>query len=388
MEKIKIGVVGAGAVGCTVAALLAKAGYDVELAKIYKSQFNLTNNVALTISGEFGDHNVLVNTCKGIDKFSSLKDFIFIFSRANDAKKSCSIALKYLTPNGKIVTLQNVFTLDEVLEVVPRDKLLGLIIGWSPIKNDYNNISILSNGINVIGPFCPNLDSSLLLLKQVLNNITPTYITNNLVGLAISRLIINSAISSLGCITGARLGNLMEIKNVKKLFEGLFKEDMAIAKARGIKITPYCKEFDYYELMKPGFASFLQRRRKLSQLGRQNPYVVSSILRNIENNKQTEIDYTIGYFIKQGKKLNIKTPLNSRLYEMISDIENHEIGIFPDNAMDYYLRKPHKYINKEIDYVNWWNKKSKCWSNEKQRCKFKEYLFSINKQTLASNNKC
>lgn len=352
MEKIKIGVVGAGAVGCTVAALLAKAGYDVELAKIYKSQFNLTNNVALTISGEFGDHNVLVNTCKGIDKFSSLKDFIFIFSRANDAKKSSSIALKYLTPNGKIVTLQNVFTLDVVLEVVPRDKLLGLIIGWSPIKNDYNNISILSNGINVIGPFCPNLDSSLILLKQVLSNITPTYITNNLVGLAISRLIINSAISSLGCITGARLGNLMEIKNVKKLFEGLFKEDMAIAKARGIKITPYCKEFDYYELMKPGFASFLQRRRKLSQLGRQNPYVVSSTLRNIENNKQTEIDYTIGYFIKQGKKLNIKTPLNSRLYEMISDIENHEIGIFPDNAMDYYLRKPHKYINKEIDYVN------------------------------------
>lgn len=352
MEKIKIGIVGAGAVGCTVASMLAKASYDVELVKIYKSQLNFPNPVALEISGEFGNHNVLVNTCKGIEKFNSLKDFIFIFSRANDVKKCVSLALKYLTPNGKIVTMQNILTLDDVLDVAPRDKVLGMITGWSPTKNDYNNVTVVSNGINVIGAFCPNMENSLLHLKEILKSVSATYITNNFMGLAISRLIINSAISSLGCITGARLGNLMEIKNVKKLFEGLFKEDMQIASALGIKITPYCKEFDYYELMKPGLASFLQRRRKLTQLGRQNPYVVSSTLRNIENNKPSEIEYTIGYFIKKGKRLNIKTPLNCRLYEMILDIENHENGIFPDNAMDYYLRKPNKYILKEINYVN------------------------------------
>lgn len=352
MKAQKIGIVGAGPLGCTVATMLALAGYDVELAKIYKSQLPLPNQALFEVNGEFGEHTALVNTCKGIDKFSSLKDFIFIFPKAKDVKKCVSMALKYLTPNGKIVTLQNVLTIDDVLSVAPREKVLGLILGWTTSRSSTYEFTILSKGINIIGSFCPNMERDILNLKEILVNITDTYAYKNFIGIAVSRLIINSCISSLGCITGARLGKLMTLKNVKKLFEELFKEDMAVIKARGIKIVPYCREFDYYEIMKPGLLNKVRRRRKFDQLGAQNPHVVSSILRNIENNKDSEIEYINGYFVRQGKLLNVKTPLNSRLMEMIADIENHEIGIFPDNAMDYYLRKPNKYLKKEYQYVD------------------------------------
>lgn len=352
MKRQKIGIVGAGALGCTVSAMLALAGYDVELAKIYKSQLTLPPQPAFEISGEFGEHTAIVNTCKGIDKFSGLKDFIFIFSKAKDVKKCVSMAMKYLTPNGKIVTLQNVLTIDDVLSVAPNNKVLGLIIGWTTVRVSSLEFSVLSKGINIIGSFCPDMERPILDLKDILSNITDTYAYKNFIGIAISRLIINSCISSLGCITGARLGNLMNLKRVKKLFEELFREDMKIAKARGIKIVPYCREFDYYELMKPGLIPRITRRRKFDQLGTQNPYIVSSILRNIENNKDSEVEYINGYFVRQGRILGIPTPLNSRLMEMIADIENHEIGIFPDNTLDYYLRKPHKYLEKEKGYVN------------------------------------
>lgn len=359
MKRQKIGIVGAGALGCTIASLLAIAGYDVELAKIYKSQLALPSQPAIEVNGEFGDHTAIVNTCKGIEKFSSLKDFIFIVPKAKDVKKCTSIALKYLSHSGKIVTLQNVLTIDDVLAVAPREKVLGLILGWTTSRTSLFEYTVLSKGINIIGSFCPNMERSILELKDILSNITDTYAYKNFIGIAISRLIINSCISSLGCITGARLGNLMTLKNVKKLFEGLFREDMAVAKARGIKIVPYCREFDYYKLMESGLVARINRRRKLDQLGTQNPYIVSSMLRNIENNKDTEIEYINGYFAKHGKLLNIDTPLNNRLMEMISDIENHEIGIFPDNACDYYLRKPHKYREREDLYVNRRNQTSK-----------------------------
>lgn len=352
MKRQKIGVVGAGALGCTVSAMLALAGYDVELAKIYKSQLTLPKQPAFEVSGEFGEHTAIVNTCNGIEKFSDLKDFIFIFSKAKDVKKSVSMAMKYLSPNGKIVTLQNVLTIDDVLSVAPSNKVLGLIIGWTTIRTADMSFSVLSKGINIIGSFCSDMERSILELKEILSSVTDTYAYKNFIGIAISRLIINSCISSLGCITGARLGNLMTLKRVKRLFEDLFREDMKIAKARGIKIVPYCREFDYYDLMRPGLVAKINRRRKLDQLGTQNPYIVSSILRNIENNKDSEVDYINGYFVRQGRILGIPTPLNSRLMEMIADIENHEIGIFPDNTLDYYLRKPHKYLEKEKHYVN------------------------------------
>lgn len=352
MKRQKIGIVGAGALGCTISTILALAGYDVELAKVYKSQLLLPKQSAFEVSGEFGEFNAIINTCNGIDKFSSLKDFIFIVPKAKDVKKCVSMAMKYLAPTGKIVTLQNVLTIDDVLSVAPKDKVLGWILGWTTARLSPTQFTVQSKGINIIGSFCPDMERSILELKDILVNISDTYAYKNFIGIAISRLIINSCISSLGCITGARLGNLMTLKNVKKLFEGIFKEDMEVAKARGIKIVPYCREFDYYELMKPGFGAFIRRRRKLEQLGTQNPYIVSSILRNIENNKDSEVEYINGYFSKQGKILNVKTPLNDRLIEMIGDIENHEIGIFPDNALDYYLRKPHKYLEKEKNYVN------------------------------------
>ena len=68
MKRQKIGVVGAGALGCTVSAMLALAGYDVELAKIYKSQLTLPKQPAFEVSGEFGEHTAIVNTCNGIEK--------------------------------------------------------------------------------------------------------------------------------------------------------------------------------------------------------------------------------------------------------------------------------------------------------------------------------
>lgn len=351
-KNLKIGVVGSGVVGGVISAMLAKAGFDVELARIYNSQIKLTNNVAIEVVGEFGKHTVLVPSCKGIENFSSQKDYIFIVPRAYDVKKSVLLAKRFLTQNGKIVTMQNVLTIDDVLNVIPKEKVLGLILGWASEKISPSKMKVVTKGNNIIGAFCADMEPYLLELKEILNYVTSTYIIKNFMGLAISRLIINSCISSLGCITGLRLGCLMQEKKVKRLFSKMFKEDMMVAKSKGIYIEPYCREFDYYKIMESGIFAYFYRNQKLSLLGKQNPYIVSSILRSVEKNKKSEIEYLNGYFVKEAKRFNIKTPINSRVMEMVTDIENHEIGIFPDNLKDFYLRNPRKYVEKEINYVN------------------------------------
>ena len=230
----KIGVVGSGVVGGIISAMLAKAGYDVELARIYNSQIKLTNSVAIDVVGEFGTHTVLVPSCKGIEQFSTQKDYIILVPRAYDVKKSAIIAKRFLTPTGKIVTLQNVLTIDDVLSVVPKDKVLGLLLGWASNKLGVCKMNVSTKGNNIIGAFCSGMEPYLLELKEILSNVTPTYIIKNFMGLALSRLIINSCIGSLGCITGLRLGLLMQQKNVKTLFTKLCNEDMAVAKTKGI----------------------------------------------------------------------------------------------------------------------------------------------------------
>lgn len=68
-EAIRVGIVGAGAVGGVVSAMLAEKGYDVELARRHQSQINLGNCVGLEIVGEFGNRTILVPSVPGADAF-------------------------------------------------------------------------------------------------------------------------------------------------------------------------------------------------------------------------------------------------------------------------------------------------------------------------------
>ena len=48
------------------------------------------------------------------------------------------------------------------------------------------------------------------------------------------------------------------------------------------------------------------------------PYGKTSMLQDIENNKQTEIDAFAGTVIKLGEKYNIPTPYNNVFYFLLS----------------------------------------------------------------------
>lgn len=352
MSEIKIGIVGAGAVGGVIGALLSEKGYDVEVAKRYNSDIVLDNYVNLEITGVFGSKNILVKAVNGVNGFTTKKDVIFVLTKAYDAPEVAKQCLPHLTDNGIIISSQNVMNVEEMINVVGSDRLFALIINWSAVRFNKATMEVTRPGNMIIGNFGDKSAKYLEAMKRILSNIAPTEISNNIIGDIWCRTIINSCIGSVGALTGLNLGKSMMFPTTKHIFVNIIFEAMSLAKALNVAVKNY-GALNYYEFTKRGFKAFLYRRKMLRRLKKQNGHFVSSCQRAIENNQKSEIDYLNGYFVKLGQKHSVSVPTNKRMFDMVKEIEKGERHMMLENLMDYYLLHPKKYlrvlkINKEV----------------------------------------
>ena len=51
------------------------------------------------------------------------------------------------------------------------------------------------------------------------------------------------------------------------------------------------------------------------------------------------MEYLIGKIVKYAKDFDVQVPVNTRLYKMLTDIENQVRGVYEDNLYDDKLKK-------------------------------------------------
>ena len=343
MDKLKIGIVGAGAVGGVICAMLAEKGYDVEVAKRYNSDIVLDNYTGLEITGAFGNRNILVKAVNGVGGFTTKKDVIFVLTKAYDAPEVASQCLEWLSDRGILISSQNVMNVEEMLRVVGSDRLFALIINWSATRHTKAKMEVTKPGNMIIGNFGDKAKGYLEVMQRILSTIAPTEISNNIIGDIWSRTIINSCISSAGALTGMNLGKTMMAPGVNKIFKNIIFECLNLANSLNVSVKNY-DALDYYRFTETGIGAFVYRNTILRRLKKQNGHFVSSCQRAIENNQKSEIDYLNGYFVKLAAKQNASVPTNKRVYDMVLEVENGTRYMTLENLSDYYLKHPKKYL--------------------------------------------
>ena len=114
------------------------------------------------------------------------------------------------------------------------------------------------------------------------------------------KFMLNIIANQLSAVTFKTFGEMNSLSKVKSLLPKILEEVIHIAKAEGIN-TPET-------LAQQAITTFKNMA----------PYGKTSMLQDIENNKQTEIDAFAGTVIKLGEKYNIPTPYNNVFYFLLS----------------------------------------------------------------------
>lgn len=344
-RKLKIGVVGSGSIGRTIALFLTNAGYDVEMTTKINDDFVIDNMVNVEICGAFGEKNVLVPYVVS-NKFTSKKDIIFIMTKSFKVKDALSDTLQYLTDDGIIIGIQNVLNLEEFFSVIPSNRYVSFVADWSAFRYVDRKLVIVNHaGNNHVGALDPNAKVFVPIVKKLLDNITTTVVEEDMLDFIWSKFILTSLTSCLGALTGYNLSRILSTKDGKRLYLNLMKEEIIVAEAMlKHKVSAYNFAFDYYKFCEDSVSGLLYRSTMFRRLINQNHNTVSSVLRNLENKRPTELDCLIKRVVEIAKQNNLYVPYCTQMAVVLDEIARGEKSIIMDNLNDDRLKNPTKYM--------------------------------------------
>ena len=334
---MKIIVAGAGAIGGTVAVLLKEAGFDVSIMCHSSASKEIIEKEGFYLTGAKGDFYTHLDCYCSPEELSDKKfDIVIIATKYAHMAECAKTMLPFVADNGLVVGMQNGILTEELGEIVGRDKVVGCMIGFGATRNSVNNVTMTSKGEFYVGMLDGRKPRNLEVFAEMLRTVLPTKISPEIHRQQYSKLIINSCINAVAGITGKVLGEILQDVRARDLFLNIAREGMAVAKAMGINVPKYGVMLEY-KMLALGNNKYYNACCKLvvRMVGKLYADVKPSTLQSLEKGELTEIDILNGYFVENGNKYGVATPVNTKLVEMIHEIEQGKREMTSDNLAEF-----------------------------------------------------
>lgn len=267
-------------------------------------------------------------------------DVIILTMKATALKDAVKKAVNFLTDDGFMLTFQNGMPEREIFDIVPKEKVIGGIIGFGATMHSPGVVEMTSAGEIVIGEFAGGISDRVKALKQVLDNVIECRITDNIEGAKYSKLLINACITTMGAVSGMFLGDMLADGNFRKIFRYILFEGVEVAKRKGIKLEKISgvkieklaadkREVEGKLCFKTFFKDWIIRI-----IGMKYSKLKSSSLQSLQRGRKTEVDYINGEIVRLGKEVGFPVSVNEALVEIVHSIERGKKEISSENLKD------------------------------------------------------
>ena len=331
--------IGPGAIGGTVATLITKAGFPLDVVcenEIFAAKFR---EEGFHLRGARGEHTVKLNTMVGIDNLEPGYDICIISTKAFIMPRLAEQLLPKLKPDSLVVCMQNGICTELLSAVVGDERTVSCMIGFGATMHAQGDIEMTSLGSFAIGMPDGKSNEKLEHLKQMLGAVLPTEISANITGELFSKLIINSCINSLGGLTGETLGIMLNDKRARQLFLAVAREGIQVARGMNIDVPPFNGILNYNLLLVSKTKLFDIICETIFRIVGKLKYsgVKVSTLQTLERGEKTEIDYFNGWMADRGAEVGVAAPVCRQLTAMIHEIEDGKRKICMENLYDVKL---------------------------------------------------
>lgn len=190
MNKNKIVVIGAGAIGSITGGLLAKTGEDVILIG-RKSHVDAINKNGLSIDGVFGDIKVNIKAKEHLD---FKPDLVLLSVKTQDVKIAAKEIKTYVS-GVPILTMQNgVHSDSAVSEILGKENIVSSVVIFGGTFLEPGKITISNyspKGSLLIGEAFNINGKRIEAIAAILNKAIPTLITEDIHNTHWTKLIVN-----------------------------------------------------------------------------------------------------------------------------------------------------------------------------------------------------
>ena len=255
-------------------------------------------------------------------------DIIFLMTKQQANREVVSFLKDYLAEDGVIVTMQNGLPEPQIAEIVGEKRVLGCTVAWGATMTEPGVCELTSSPDSLtfsLGSIFKERGNHFDEVKALLEMMGPVEVDENFVGTRWSKLLINASFSGMSAVLGCTFGEAAKDKESRKIIQKLIKECIDVCAASGIRIEPIqgkdvVKLLDYHNPIKKAISFFI-----IPIAIRKHAGLKASMLQDIERGKKTEVDAINGAVCAQGRKVNVPTPCNDKVVELIHRIENGEL---------------------------------------------------------------
>ena len=323
-------IVGLGALGGVVAHALGVAGFDVTVLVRHADVERIvtTSGLRELRSGTLTKPQVVSNGADLMGHF----DFVVLATQPTDVEAAVKGLSGVLSPDSQVVCLQNGLCEERVALTLGADKVIGAVVTFGANSHGVGRCEHVPGGGIVLGRIDGTIDPKLTQLADYLRGLGKVRVSQNLIGIRWSKLIVNCAISTLGTIGGDQLGALLNKAYARELAFEVMGEAINVARASSIKLERLPGTLPLQWLATSGqdsaglraaAKSWAQHTAALG-LGAKYRRLRSSMLRAIERGHIPAVDFLNGEIVTRGQRLGIRTPVNERARDLVWEISRGE----------------------------------------------------------------
>jgi 2-dehydropantoate 2-reductase len=315
--RMRVAVIGAGAVGGTLAALLHRAGHEVDVAARGENLRALQEQ-GLHLAGAWGTHTASVAAAERLGRPPELA---FVTAKIADATDAMSTNAGYLRDIPVVVVQNGLEGVRGARRTLPRSDVVGglALFAASLVSPAHVMVTAAAETILGVPGSAPTLP--VLYASELLEPVLPVRTTANFEGAQWTKLVING-VNAVPAITGLSVQATLADPALRAVVTRGMQETVRVGLAAGIRFDTISglthTALRAFGRVPVALAQTVPARMAKRMGSTPNP---GSTLQSIRRGRPTEVDGLNGAVVTQAARLRLEAPVNAALVAMVHEVE-------------------------------------------------------------------
>lgn len=315
---------GAGAIGGTMGAYLARAGRDVTLVDNVPEHVAAIRERGLRITGPIDEFTVRAPAFAP-ESVTGTWDTIMLATKAHHTDAATRALVPHLSPNGCVISVQNGLNELSISGIVGAERTVGAFVNFGADYLEPGVIHYGGHGAVVVGEIDGRITPRAIAIRDAWKDFDERAIaTDNIWGHLWGKEAYGAMLFATA-LTNESIADALAMTRYRATYIALAREILAVAAARGVRPESF-DGFDpnaYAPTAPPGAAN--ASLDALVAHNRRSAKSHSGIWRDLAVRKRpTEVDAQLGIVVHLGREAGVPTPLTARVVELIHEIERGE----------------------------------------------------------------
>jgi 2-dehydropantoate 2-reductase len=326
---MRVAVIGAGAVGGLLAALLDRAGHEVEVTA-RGDHLAAIRTGGIVLDGGYGAHVARVSAAEAL---GAQPELAILATKGQDAETALRANAAVLEGVPLLVVQNGLGGIRVAREVLPASPIVGGLALFATSYLSPGHITVTAALPMVVGG-APGTDAAVVeRFAELLRGVMPVETVENLEGAQWTKLLINH-VNALPAITGLSVQQTVEDARLLHVLAASLRETVRIANRVGIRFAGL-QGIPGWVLPWLGrgpiaLAALLPRllARRMGDVP--NP---ASTLQSIRRGQLTEIDFLNGAVVRVAREHGFDAPINAALVRLVHEVERTGVFLTPGEVV-------------------------------------------------------